>query len=61
MLPILVGICEMGHNQQNLTLTSSLNMINVHYVALLLVLAALYSSNFFLLCSRLTVNFLSLG
>ena len=36
----------MGHHQQNLTLTSSLKMINVHYVALLLGLAALYSSNF---------------
>ena len=30
-------------------------------VALLLDLAALYLSNFFLLCSWLTVNFLSLG
>ena len=61
MLPILEGICEMGHHQQNLTLTSSLKMINVHYVALLLDLTALYSRNFFLLCSRLTVNFLSIG
>ena len=50
----------MGHHQQNLTLTSSLKMINVHYVALLLDLA-LCSSNFSLFCSRLTVNFLSLG
>ena len=46
MLPSLEGICEMGHHQQNLTLASSLKMINVHYVALLLDLAALYSSNF---------------
>ena len=46
MLPSLEGICEMGHHQQNLTLASSLKMINVHYVALLLGLAALYSSNF---------------
>ena len=46
MLPFLEGIYEMGRHQQNLTLTSSLKMINVHYVALLLDLAALYSSNF---------------
>ena len=46
MLPFQEGICEIGHHEKNLTLTSSLKMINVHYVALLLDLAALYSCNF---------------
>ena len=34
--PFQEGICEIGHHEKNLTLTSSLKMINVHYVALLL-------------------------
>ena len=46
MLPFQEGICEMGHHQQNRTLTSSLKMINVYYVALLVDLMPLYSRNF---------------